>query len=43
MKKICLKSLIMIPFLLLVSCEKPKDKMEQKNEYWNEIQLITRN
>lgn len=43
MEKICLKSLIMIPFLLLVSCEKPKGKMEQKNEYWNEIQLITRN
>lgn len=34
---------MIIPFLLLVSCEKPKGKMEPKKEYWDEIQLITRN
>lgn len=43
MKKTYLKSLIIIPFLILVSCEKPKVKMELKNEYWDEIQLTTRN
>ncbi|WP_310558685.1 hypothetical protein [Flavobacterium sp.] len=43
MKTIILKLLIIIPFFLIISCDKPKDKLEQKNEYWDEIQLITRN